>query len=147
MSKAPIAKKPADANEILRAEGPDALRRQIDSTRKSSRQARLVSVADRAPKVVERIHGIGSEPFAIGSIDNAPGTDHLPIIRREPGNLPQCVDYAELHIIAAEVPFFQRGKDLVRPCTFSVPAANNRRTTIAGVVPVTATFAKDQMGR
>ena len=74
-------------------------------------------------------------------------SDNLPIIQRQPGNLPQCVDEAEQHLIAAGVPFYQRGKELVRPFTFQVAATNNRKTTIAGVFPVTVTFAQDQMGR
>ena len=70
-----------------------------------------------------------------------------PTIRLAAGRLPEIASEAERALIAAGVPFFQRGGMLVRPVTQEVDIASNRRSRVVLLVPVDVTYMIDSLMR
>jgi putative DNA primase/helicase len=66
-----------------------------------------------------------------GATDDA--NDHRPLIKVEPGKLPELATDGEQALIASRLPVFQRGRSLVRPIRQEVPASGGRTTFAAGL--------------
>jgi putative DNA primase/helicase len=107
----------ADANDVLRKTGPDALRHQLDAQRR---------------------------PYLVSS---KPGAAGLPVVRKKAGNLTQVVSETESHLVAAAVDIYQRGGVLQRPISWTVPASDGRQTTAVRLAGVTIPYLRDKMGR
>jgi hypothetical protein len=63
------------------------------------------------------------------------------------GKLHEIANEAEAALIAADVPFYVRGGNVVRPIIEEVPASKGRRTKVARLKPVSVDTMRDQLSR
>jgi hypothetical protein len=96
----------------------------------------------RRPERVKRANGHNP-----GIPVPAVGGELVPLIRIELGRLSQIATEAEDHLIAANVPFFQRGSQLVRPVIQQVSASDERKTKTTALVPVSERYMRDLLCR
>ena len=71
----------------------------------------------------------------------------LPIIEIKDGQLSALATKAELMLIQAGVPVYQRGGTLVRPIIEAVDASRGRKTKVAQLRTLDAVYMRDLMGR
>ena len=71
----------------------------------------------------------------------------LPIIEIKDGQLSALATKAELMLIEAGVPVYQRGGSLVRPIIETVDASRGRKTKVAQLRMLDAVYMRDLMGR
>jgi putative DNA primase/helicase len=85
------------------------------------------------------------EKVTDGSSDEAPRK--RPLITIRDGELAAIATEAETALIAAGAPFYKRGGAIVRPIVDSVPAADNRKTTILRTVQASKESITDHLAR
>lgn len=73
--------------------------------------------------------------------------DTRPVITIKAGEHSAVADRAEKTLLTAGVPFFQRSNSLVRPIIETVDAAHGRKTKVAQLVRIDATYLRDMLGR
>ncbi len=73
--------------------------------------------------------------------------DNRPLIQIAAGHLARIADEAEDHIIAAGVPFYSRGKYIVRPMTETLPASGERKTQIPRLAAVDPVYMRLTLAR
>jgi putative DNA primase/helicase len=78
--------------------------------------------------------------------ETIPDSD-LPIIEIKDGQLSALATKAELMLIEAGVPVYQRGGTLVRPIIETVDASRGRKTKVAQLRQLDAVYMRDLMGR
>jgi len=76
---------------------------------------------------------------------HAPDIDAGPTVRILAGELHRVATEAEAAIIAADLPIYQRGANLVRPATFDVTASHGETTIAAGLRSMDAPGLIDAM--
>ncbi|WP_158803965.1 PriCT-2 domain-containing protein [Acidisoma sp. L85] len=76
------------------------------------------------------------------AIDKAP---HKPVVQLRTGEYPAAATAGERAIIRSTAQIFQRGQDIVRPCSEEVPAAHNRTTKTASLHALTSTAMADTL--
>jgi putative DNA primase/helicase len=94
-----------------------------------------VSAADDDKVVPLRLRG--PAPKSEAEYGSSEPPDNRPIIRVINGSLDKVATQGEEALVAAGSRVYQRGRSLVRPFLFDVPASKNRMTIAAGL----ATFA------
>ena len=77
------------------------------------------------------------------TLDNPP----LPIIKVEAGRLSELATEAEDALIAAGLPVYQRGRNLVRPAMQEVAVSHGRRTIAACFSEMTQPATLDFLSR
>jgi putative DNA primase/helicase len=75
------------------------------------------------------------------------GSTAYPIIQLRAGKLHEIASEAEAALIAAAVPFYARGGELVRPIIEEVTAFKKRKTAVARLKPVTVDTMRDYLSR
>jgi hypothetical protein len=73
--------------------------------------------------------------------------DGRPVIKVEATKIPIAAAKAEEVLLAADVPFFERGNTLVRPIIKTVDAFHGRQTKSAQFTAVDVTYMKDMLAR
>lgn len=73
--------------------------------------------------------------------------DDRPLIQIAAGHLARIADEAEDHLIAAGVPFYQRGRYLVRPVIETLPASGDRKTQIPRLAVVEPIYMRLALAR
>jgi putative DNA primase/helicase len=73
--------------------------------------------------------------------------DERPLVQIAAGQLARIADEAEDHLIAAGVPFYQRGKYLVRPVVETLPATGERKTQIPRLAAVDQIYMRLTLAR
>lgn len=71
----------------------------------------------------------------------------MPVITLEAGELHNIATQAETALIGSETPFYVRAGGLMRPVVDEMPAANNRRTKVARLSPVSEPAMIDRLSR
>jgi putative DNA primase/helicase len=117
-----INSKKRDANDVLREDGEDELRRQFDVNR-------TVVPFRQASRPLER------------------ADQQLPDVSITGGSLSRNATDAEKHLLAAGVEIYQRDGKLVRPITEDVSASDKRKTTAAALREVSEPYMRDLLCR
>jgi putative DNA primase/helicase len=117
-------------SEALREDGETALRQLADR-----------SIKERRNKTRGQA-GNDSTSRPTEGADN-----RRPVIRIVAGALYDLATKAEDALIAAGVPFYSRGGEIVRPIVEEVAAFRGRRTKIARLRPVTEDMMRDELSR
>jgi hypothetical protein len=73
--------------------------------------------------------------------------DGRKIVTIRAGSLHEIANDAETGLIAADIPFYVRGGDLVRSIVEDVPASKGRRTRVARLRPVSVDMMRDHLSR
>ena len=107
------------------------------------------SVDDYAREVQEQFKGVKPKRKQRAKNDNRRenGSASYPTIQLQAGKLHEIASEAEAALIAATVPFYARGGEVVRPIVEDVTAFKKRKTAVARLKPVTVDTMRDYLSR
>ena len=130
-----------------------------------ARNARDDEISDRVEAAVSalRIKGNGRPVQGLPSLAKVWGKDAADTLRLwlslqanddgrktitlHAGKLHEVANDAEAALIAADVPFYARGGEILRPIIEDVPASKGRRTKVARLKPVSVDTMRDHLSR
>jgi putative DNA primase/helicase len=123
-----------DANDLHREAGADAVRDAFDKTSRKTARKKAKPKTDNQP---HDFNGQGDPHH----------DDARPAIALRAGALHLLAAEAEAALVAANVPFYSRGGEIVRPIVDDVPAFHGRRTKVARLKAVSIDTMRDYLSR
>jgi putative DNA primase/helicase len=145
-----VNKQVPDVNDTMRENGTDAVRERHDRIRKHQRKpdAEVVALDRKKTRKQNRSDDRREHAEQLGEHTAAAVDNHQrPFIKVAGGALHDTATKAEAALIAAGVPFYARGDEIVRPVMEKVPAFHNRTTMVPRVKAVNLDTMRDYLSR
>ena len=125
----------------------EAIKAQVETARPWAAPRIATSVEATMPRPAVYTDNVVPVDFSQPKPAQAEADDGRPLVRIVAGEAPPIADEAEAHLIAACVPFYQRGNRLVRPIIDTMLATQGRETRSPRLVLVEDVYMRETLAR